>query len=126
MSPEWPEETLKAQAVAARTFALKHRNRHAAEGFDLCDTTHCQLYDKSAPNANTDKAIKATFGETILSGDKLIEAVFHTDSGGMTEDSENVWGNAVPYLRATREKKKPAPCRGRKRFLPPILPKHWI
>ncbi len=103
MPPEWSSEALKAQSVAARTFALKNRNRHAAEGYDLCDSTHCQLYVPQSETTATDKAISATTGEVLLFGGEMIDAVFHTDSGGMTEDSENVWGAALPYLRAVQE-----------------------
>ena len=58
MPPQWNGEALKAQATAARTFALKNIGRHSADGFDLCDTTHCQLYDEKAINANTDDSLR--------------------------------------------------------------------
>ena len=104
MPVDWPAEAIKAQSVAARSFALASRGRHASEGYDLCTTTHCQLYtgttaEKSASNA----AIKATRGEVLTYGGKPIEALFHTDSGGMTENSEDVWGSHVPYLRAAKD-----------------------
>lgn len=104
MPVDWPAEAIKAQSVAARSFALASRGRHAGEGYDLCTTTHCQLYtgtaaEKSASNA----AIKATRGEVLTYGGKPIEALFHTDSGGMTENSEAVWGSHVPYLRAAKD-----------------------
>lgn len=104
MPVDWPAEAIKAQSVAARSFALASRGRHASEGYDLCTTTHCQLYtgtaaEKSASNA----AIKATRGEVLTYGGKPIEALFHTDSGGMTENSEDVWGSHVPYLRAVKD-----------------------
>ena len=101
MPTDWPAEALKAQSVAARSFDLKSRGRHAAEGYDLCTTTHCQLYkgiasEKTASTA----AVRATRGEVLTYGGQPIEALFHTDSGGMTESSEDVWGSRVPYLRA--------------------------
>lgn len=104
MPVDWPAEAIKAQSVTARSFALASRGRHAGEGYDLCTTTHCQLYtgttaEKSASNA----AIKATRGEVLTYGGKPIEALFHTDSGGMTENSEDVWGSHVPYLRAAKD-----------------------
>lgn len=104
MLVDWPAEAIKAQSVAARSFALASRGRHAGESYDLCTTTHCQLYtgtaaEKSASNA----AIKATRGEVLTYGGKPIEALFHTDSGGMTENSEDVWGSHVPYLRAAKD-----------------------
>ena len=104
MSPSFNEEALKAQAVAARTFALKNRKRHQAEGYDLCNTTHCQVYNGiSDAHERTDKAIDDTFGEVLFYNDKLIEASFHTDSGGMTENAVDVWGTDFPYLRAATE-----------------------
>lgn len=104
MPTDWPAEALKAQSVAARSFALKSRGRHAAEGYDLCTTTHCQLYkgiasEKTASTA----AVRATRGEVLTYGGQPIEALFHTDSGGMTESSEDVWGSHVTYLRAVRD-----------------------
>ena len=104
MPVDWPAEAIKAQSVAARSLALARRGRPASEGYDLCTTTHCQLYtgttaEKSASNA----AIKATRGEVLTYGGKPIEALFHTDSGGMTENSEDVWGSHVPYLRAAKD-----------------------
>ena len=104
MPSEWNQEALKAQAVAARTFALRHRQRHSKDGYDLCATTHCQQYKGlSAERAAASRAIDATRGETVLYKGQPIEALFHTDSGGMTENSEDVWGSAIPYLRAVDE-----------------------
>lgn len=104
MPVDWPAEAIKAQSVAARSFALASRGRHASEGYDLCTTTHCQLYkgiasEKTASTA----AARATRGEVLTYGGQPIEALFHTDSGGMTESSEDVWGSHVPYLRAVRD-----------------------
>ena len=104
MPVDWPAEAIKAQSVAARSFALASRGRHASEGYDLCTTTHCQLYtgttaEKSASNA----AIKATRGEVLTYGGKPIEALFHTDSGGRTENIDDVRRSHVPYLRAAKD-----------------------
>lgn len=104
MPVDWPAEAIKAQSVAARSFALASRGRHAGEGYDLCTTTHCQLYTGTAAEESTSNAaIKATRGEVLTYGGKPIEALFHTDSGGMTENSEDVWGSHVPYLRAAKD-----------------------
>ena len=104
MSPSFNEEALKAQAVAARTFALKNRKRHQSEGYDLCNTTHCQIYNGlSDSHERSDWAIDETFGEVLFYNDKLIQASFHTDSGGMTENAVDVWGTDFPYLRASTE-----------------------
>lgn len=104
MPTEWPMEAVKAQATSARTYALKHRKRHEDEGFDLCTTTHCQVYSGiTEETAKGNIAVDATRGEVITYQNKLIEAFFHTDSGGMTENSEDVWGTKLPYLRAVPE-----------------------
>ena len=104
MPPSWNTEALQAQSVAARTFALKNRKRHSAEGFDLCNTSHCQVYEgMSADMLMTTEAVNRTRGEVLFHKGAIIDALFHTDSGGMTEASENVWGSSVPYLRSVTE-----------------------
>lgn len=104
MPPSWSAEALRAQSVSARTFALKNRNRYSTEGFDLCSTAHCQVYEgMSAENHSTTEAVDRTHGEVLFYKGEIIDALFHTDSGGMTESAEYVWGSAVPYLRAVAE-----------------------
>ena len=101
MPPNWSAEALQAQSVAARTFALKSRKRHSAEGFDLCNTSHCQVYEgMAAETRTTTDAVNHTRGEVLCYNGGIIDALFHTDSGGMTEFSEYVWGSSVPYLCA--------------------------
>lgn len=107
MSPSYPAEALKAQAVAARSFALKNRDKHKKDGYDLCDKTHCQVYVGTKIFETTDKAVKETFGEILTYGDKLIETSFHADSGGVTENASDVWGRVMPYLVAVKEVFKP-------------------
>lgn len=100
MSPDWPSEAVKAQAVAARTYALYSLNKHKDDGYDVCSSTDCQVYggrDSEAPGAI--QAVSATYGQTMFYKDKLIPAYFHSSSGGYTESSENVWGGAYPYLQ---------------------------
>ena len=97
-------EALKAQAVAARTFTLKNTGRHKAEGYDLCSTTHCQVYEGvSSISAKTDSAIKETRGEVLYYKGSAALTTFHTDSGGMTESGLEVWGTDTPYLKSAEE-----------------------
>ncbi|MBE6084008.1 MAG: SpoIID/LytB domain-containing protein [Selenomonas ruminantium] len=104
MPPEWNAEAVKAQAVAARTYALHQRKRHGKEGFDVCATTHCQQYGGvAAERTAANQAVKATAGEVLQSRGALVDALFHTDSGGMTENSEDVWGSRIDCLRAAKE-----------------------
>ena len=104
MPPSWNAEALRAQSVAARTFALKNRKSHSAEGFDLCSTSHCQVYEgMPAETRTTTEAVDSTRGEVLFYKGAIMDALFHADSGGMTESSEYVWGSSVPYLRAVTE-----------------------
>ena len=103
MSPSYPLEALKAQAVAARSFALKNRGRHVKEVFDLCSSTHCQVYVGVTDFDSINRAIDETRGAVLVYKEKLIDTNFHADSGGMTEDVADVWGRATPYLVAVRE-----------------------
>ena len=103
MSPSYPLEALKAQAVAARSFALKNRGRHEHEGYDICNSTHCQVYDGVTNYESIDRAIDETRGQVLVYKEKLIDTNFHADSGGMTENVKDVWGGTTPYLVAVRE-----------------------
>ena len=95
-------EALKAQAVAARSFTLKNRNRH--KDFDLCATSHCQFYGGvDSAKTLTDKIILETRGEIVTYGGVVVDTNFHTDSGGMTEDVADVWGSAAPHLLPAKE-----------------------
>ncbi len=107
MSPSFHVEALKAQAVAARSFTLKNRQRHQAEGFDLCATTHCQFYGGvDSADTLTDEVIKITRGEILLLNGQIVDTNFHTDSGGMTENVSEVWGTYSPHLQAVEELEK--------------------
>jgi len=102
VSPGWPVEVLKAQAVAARTYALyvKSSGRFAARGFDICATQSCQVYGGAdSEDERSNAAVDATRGQVLVYDGKLIAAYFHASSGGHTENSENVWSSYRPYLR---------------------------
>jgi len=104
MDPGWPEEAVKAQAVAARTLALANLRRYIRQGFDVQDTVETQLYGgvtHEDPRATA--AVDATRGLVLTHGGRPIQAVYHADSGGRTEASENVWGVAYPYLRSVED-----------------------
>lgn len=104
MSPSWPLEALKTQAVCARTYAYANLHKHSRQGFDLCNTTECQVYfGTNAASELTDRAVAETAGQVITYDGELIDAVFYASNGGASEDSENVWYNALPYLRAVRD-----------------------
>lgn len=99
MSASWPKEALKAQALCAKTYALYNYGKHG-KNFDVCATTDCQVYrGANSANENSDLAVDETYGMYILYDGKPINAVFCSSNGGATEDSENVWSSALPYLR---------------------------
>lgn len=100
MSPSWPLEALKAQAVAARNYALATMGKHNNQGFDLCSGEHCQAYKgMEKENVNIIQAVDATCGKILTYEGKAITAFFHSTSGGHTEDSENIWGTRTEYIR---------------------------
>ena len=96
-----PDESLKAQSVIARTYAYAHKGRHSADGADVCNTTHCQVYfGKSAERESVDKAIKNTRGYILTYNGNPISALYHATCGGMTSNNEEVWGGTPePFLR---------------------------
>jgi len=97
-----PPESMKALSVVCRTYALKNRNKHGADGFDLCNTTHCQVYEGYlAETSNIRKAVDETEGLVIKYEDDLISAYHFSACGGATANNEDVWegGEAVAYLR---------------------------
>jgi stage II sporulation protein D len=92
-------EAMKAMAVAARTYAEHFRGRHAAEGFDLCDKTHCQRLDLKAVTARLAAAAASTASELLLYQGRPAIAYYHLDCGGRTEDVRAVWPeDTAPYL----------------------------
>lgn len=104
MSPSWPLEALKAQAVAARSYALATIGRHSDYGFDLCNGEHCQVYKgMEQEDSNIIEAVAATSGRILTYEGKVITAFFHSTSGGHTEDSENVWGTRTEYIRGVED-----------------------
>ncbi|MFW6409879.1 MAG: SpoIID/LytB domain-containing protein [Halanaerobiales bacterium] len=95
----WPEEALKTQSIAARSYLYFNLGRHSGEGYDLCDTVHCAVYKGlDGEHEKTRRAVDATRGEVIKYDDRVINAVFSSNSGGYTESSDDVWDSDVPYL----------------------------
>ena len=105
ISPRWPAEALKTQAIAARTFAIFNMNKYIDEGYNICASTNSQAYGGvNHEDPLTNKAVDETRGVIMTYKGKPINAVYHSDSGGYTEDSENVWGSFLPYLRSVESK----------------------
>jgi len=100
MSPSWPLEALKAQAICARTYAAYNRNKHSSYGFDVCATSDCQVYQGQNNSAEIIyQAVEETSGQFVTYQGSLANTFYHSSDGGATEDSENVYYETIPYLR---------------------------
>jgi stage II sporulation protein D len=104
MPPAWHFEALKAQAVAARSFALARLGAHQKEGFDVCASSHCQVYNGISSEAErATAAVQNTAGIALLYDGEPITAAFHSSSGGFTENAADAWGSDIFYLRSVKD-----------------------
>jgi stage II sporulation protein D len=104
MSTNFPAEALKAQAVAARTYALYRSQSTSQKPFDVDSTQASQVYRGLSSEANTTQAaVNATLGQIMTYQRKPILAAFHSASGGHTENVEDIWTDRVPYLRGVAD-----------------------
>lgn len=96
-------EALKALAVVVRTFMLAHAGRHSSDGYDFCDTTHCQFYrgeqalSDSVASTEIEKAIEATRGEVLAFKGRTVEGYYTANCGGMTVTPSMLWGGSTSY-----------------------------
>lgn len=91
-----PTEALKAQAVAARSYAATS-HAHTDVGADICTTTHCQAWN-SAHYAETDAAVDATAGQVVVYGGEIVRCYYFGHCDGHTRDVGDVWNRELPYL----------------------------
>ncbi len=104
MSPSWPLEALKAQAVSARTYAASQLGKHASSGFDLCNGTCCQAYlGVNVDAADCEEAVRSTSGIYVTYEGEMADTYYHSCDGGATENSENVFYEEIPYLRGVKD-----------------------
>lgn len=114
MGPSWPLEALKAQAVCARTYALRNMGAHSSYGFDICNSTYCQVYRgmgngtaSYSPSQTSMQAVEETEGLVVTYNGKLAETPYSASFGGASEDAYYVWGsdttNTYPYLRGVED-----------------------
>lgn len=103
--PSWPAEALKAQAVVSRSYVLSNSmGRHSSQGFDVCSSTHCQVYTGTAKESTTtNAAVDATTGQVCTYNGEIANTVFSASNGGYIEDSVNVWGGSVPYFVSKKD-----------------------
>jgi len=96
--PAAPDAAQQALAIAIRTFAIVNLRRHAKEGFDLCDTTHCQVPRASTPA--TRQAALVTAGRVLVYKGAPAVVFYSANCGGRSESADEVWpGINLPYLR---------------------------
>lgn len=107
--PSWQMDAIKAQAVAARTYAMFHKNGYRSAGYDVTDDTRTQVYrGVSAETEATNRAVMETAGEVVTYGGSPIDAVFHASGGGYTETVKCMGiGSAISQRRAGRQVRDP-------------------
>lgn len=96
---DWDMEALKTQAVISRTYALNQKAQNNNPNFDLTSSVLHQVYKGSNENARISYAVMNTEGEVLTYNGKIIEAFYHSTSGGLTEAPEEVFGKSYPYLK---------------------------
>jgi stage II sporulation protein D len=93
-------EYFKSQAVIARTYMYRYFDKHLSDGYNVCDNTHCQAFNGISSDSVLNLAAMETKGLVIIDKDSaLIEAAFHSNCGGETTSSGDVWLTGQPYLR---------------------------
>ena len=115
MPAKWPLEALKAQAIASRTYAFKQKGNTL---YDIDSTHNKQVYNGlESRTYKTSRAVRSTRSLVLTYKNKLINALFHSSSGGITENSQDVWKTQYPYLSSVKDFDKNNPkLRWEKRF----------
>lgn len=94
-------EYFKTQAIIARTYMYKYFDKHSSDKYNVCDNTHCQAYNGFSTDTLLNKATLETRGLVILDKDSsLIISAFHSNCGGETSSSDDVWLSGQPYLKS--------------------------
>ena len=98
------EEYFKTQAIIARTYMYKHLDKHIHDRYNVCDNTHCQAFNGMSTDSLINSASFETRGQVILDQDSvLINSAFHSNCGGMTASSSDVWISDQPYLKSVTD-----------------------
>jgi len=101
MPSGWNTEAHKAQAIAARSYAVANLGKRARYGYDLKDTPEDQAYGgASSETIKTNSAVMQTKGQVLVFGNKVIPAYYHSSSGGYTINSGSVWFKDLPFVRS--------------------------
>jgi len=103
VSPKWPLEVLKAQAIVARTFALYQNSVSKTKEYDLTSDTFSQVYGGLfSEESKTNLAVDLTKGKVLTYGNKLFPAYYHATCGGFTEDASVLWNIDIPPLKVVK------------------------
>ncbi|MDZ4832550.1 MAG: SpoIID/LytB domain-containing protein [Candidatus Melainabacteria bacterium] len=101
MPSSWPREALKAQAIAARSYAIANLGKYGTQGFDVKATVLDQAYRGAvAETSSTNRAVSETKGIVMKHQGKVVPGFFHSSSAGHTDVAEHVWTKEVPYLKS--------------------------
>ncbi len=100
---------MEAQAILARTYALRNLRRFKADNYELCADTHCQVYKGlTGTVASADQAIAATKSLVLTYNNELVDALYSATTGGVTAPFSDVWnGSERPYLKAVVDSPNP-------------------
>ena len=108
MPHQWPQEALRVQSVAARSYALRQLRPEA--NYDLKATVSSQVYrGLESETDSTREAVASTRSLVLTHAKRIIDAVFHSSSGGRTENSGEVWPRQVPYLKSVADYDQDSP-----------------
>lgn len=100
ISSAWPMEAIKAQAVIARSYAMFQKNARKTGPYQLESSVMDQVYEGcDLEDSRAARGVQETAGEVLTWDDKVIQAFYHSNCAGHTENSRNVWGLAIPYLQ---------------------------
>lgn len=100
ISSQWPMEAIKAQAVVARSYAVYQKEMRKNAIYDLESTVMDQVYEGcEIEDSRAGRGVKETAGEVLTYEGNVIQAFYHSNCGGHTESSENVWGFSLPYMQ---------------------------
>lgn len=101
MPYSWPSEALKAQAIAARSYAVANLGKHASQGYDLKDNTEDQAYGgASSETEKTNNIVAQTYGIVVTQNKQVITAFYCASAGGKTTNTGDVWSKDLPYLHS--------------------------
>ena len=97
-------DIFRVQAIISRTWAMRNMEKHQADGYNFCDNVHCQAYYNRCIREDIRLATQASLNEVLVDMDgNLIETPFHSNSGGQTANSEDVWKAEISYLRSVKD-----------------------